>query len=249
MREETKDKPAVKIEHFQSLSSTNEYAKQSLQNGAQCPFWIVSDEQTGGRGRQGRNWVSIKGNLYTSTAKLIKANGSTLSGLSLVTALAVYEAIQQTSKEPLDLTLKWPNDILINQAKLGGILIENVSEPNAQISEVVIGVGINIQSSPVVDERDTTCLADHKCFVQRDSLLNALIEALDIWLKRWDNGNNFAEIRNAWCEKAAPIGAPLSVRIGQERLRGKFAGLDEKGALKLELQDKSIKLITGGEII
>lgn len=249
MREETTNKSTVKIEHFESLSSTNEYTKQCLENGASCPFWIVSDEQTSGRGRQGRDWVSIKGNLYTSTAQLIKANGSTLSGLSLVTALAVYEAIQQTSSAPLELTLKWPNDILIKEAKLGGILIENVSEPNAQVSEVVIGVGINIQSSPVVEGRDTTCLADQQSFVKRDDLLNALIEALDMWLKRWDNGNNFTEIKNAWCERAATIGAPLSVRVGQERLTGKFAGLDEKGALKLELEDKTIKLITGGEII
>ena len=167
--------------------------------------------------------------------------------ISIVTSLALIKSLQ--SFQVPKLHVKWPNDILIKEAKLGGILIENVSEPNAQVSEVVIGVGINIQSSPVVEGRDTTCLADQQSFVKRDDLLNALIEALDMWLKRWDNGNNFTEIKNAWCERAAPIGAPLSVRVGQERLTGKFAGLDEKGALKLELEDKTIKLITGGEII
>jgi len=240
---------AVRIERYETLSSTNEHAKKCLENGERSPFWIVSDEQTGGRGRQGRDWVSIKGNFYASTAQTIKASGGKLSGISLVTALAVYDAIQQVSRSSLELTLKWPNDILINEAKLGGILIENVSVPDAQFSHVVIGIGINIQSSPVVEGRETTCLANYENFVTRDDLLAALIETLKRWIKRWDAGNNFAEIRQAWCEKAAPIGAPLSVRVGQERLTGKFAGLDENGALKLELKDKSIKLITGGEIL
>ncbi len=244
------NKPSnLNIKRFESLSSTNEHVKQCLENDNPCPFWIVSDEQTGGRGRQGRDWVSVKGNLYASTAQIINANGSKLGGLSLVTALAVYDAIQKNNQTPLDLALKWPNDILINGAKLGGILIENVSKPDAQFSHVVIGVGINIQSSPVVEGRDTTCLANYDYFISRDDLLLALIETLNHWIKRWDNGNNFAEIRQAWCEKAAPIGAPLSVRIGHERIEGKFAGLDEKGALKLELEDKSIKLITGGELL
>lgn len=249
MNEQPKIPSITNIKRFETLSSTNEYAKQCLENGETCPFWIVSDEQTGGRGRQGRDWVSIKGNLYASTAQVINANGSKLGGLSLVTALAVYDAIQKNSQKPLDLTLKWPNDILINGAKLGGILIENVSKPDAEFSHVVIGVGINIQSSPVVEGRDTTCLANYDYFISRDDLLLALIETLNHWIKRWDNGNNFVEIIRAWCEKAAPIGAPLSVRIGHERIEGKFAGLDEKGALKLELEDKSIKLITGGELL
>lgn len=213
------------------------------------PFWIVSDEQTAGKGRQGRNWVSLKGNLFTSTGQQIRANGSMLSTLSLVTGIAVYEAIKKTSKSPLDLTLKWPNDILLGGAKLGGVLIENVSQLNAQTSNVVIGVGVNIRSNPVVEGRETTCLDEHGAKLTRDILLNAFINELDQWLQRWDQGNNLKEIRTAWLERAAPIGAPLSVKVGQERLIGKFAGLDKNGALLLELQDKSIKLITGGEVL
>lgn len=239
----------VKIKQFKTLNSTNETAKQWLSEGVKPPFWIVSDEQTAGRGRQGRDWVSLKGNLFTSTGQQITANGGALSTLSLVTGVAVYEAIKKTSKTPLDLTLKWPNDILLDGAKLGGILIENVSAPNAEISNVIIGVGVNIRSNPVVEGRDTTCLDNHGAKLTRDILLNSFIEELDLWLKRWDNGQNFKEIRTAWLERAAPLGAPLSVKVGQERLKGKFAGLDQNGALKLELQDKSIKLITGGEVI
>jgi len=92
-------------------------------------------------------------------------------------------------------------------------------------------------------------LANYDYYISRDDLLSELIVTLNDWIKRWDNGNNFSEIRDAWCKKAAPVGAPLSVRVGKDRIEGKFAGLDEKGALKLELQDKSIKLITGGELL
>lgn len=239
----------VNIKQFKTLTSTNETAKQWLRDGAKPPFWIVSDEQTAGRGRQGRDWVSLKGNLFASTGQHIKANGSVLSTLSLVTGVAVYDAIKNLSKTPLDLTLKWPNDILLGGAKLGGILIENVSPPNAQISNVIIGVGVNIRSNPVLEGRDTTCLDNHGAKLTRDRVLNSLIEELDHWLECWNSGLNFKEIRTAWLERAAPIGASLSVKVGQERLEGKFAGLDQNGALKLELKDKSIKLITGGEVI
>lgn len=239
----------VKIQQFHTLGSTNECAKQWLKDGVAAPFWIVSDEQTGGRGRHGRDWVSLKGNLFASTAQKVAAKGIKLTTLSLVTAMAVHDAILKTSDDTPRLTLKWPNDILSGQAKLAGILIENQSDPNADDTNIVIGFGINIQSSPVISDKDTTCLRNINHHATRDEILNQLILSLDYWIKRWDNGNNFNEIRQSWLERAAPIGAPLTVKIGQEQLTGKFAGLDENGALKLELENKTIKLITGGEIL
>lgn len=250
----------VKIQQFHSLGSTNECARQWFEQGTDAPFWIIADEQTNGRGRQGRNWVSLKGNLFISTGQSIRANGTKLTGLSLVSALALYDAvintISQTKNDPTKigdlkekLQVKWPNDLLVNGAKLGGILIENLSPPNAATSNIIAGFGLNITSNPVVDERDTTSLHGLGLNATRDQIANALILSWDHWLKRWDNGNNFDEIKTSWQKHASPLGTNISVKIGPNRLEGKFAGLDQYGALKLEQKDGTIKLITGGELL
>ncbi len=262
MKQQSCQSSSLKIQHFTSLGSTNECARQKLKEGIKPPFWIVTDEQTGGRGRHGREWVSIKGNLFTSIALNIKANGTSLSAMSLVTALALYDAVKETAPDQWTsqgsvqspavvphLSLKWPNDIELNNAKLGGILIENLSDPKADISTLIIGFGVNILASPVIEGRDTTCLRDHNHLAGRDKILNALIEALEIWVESYDNGRNLEFIKSSWLKRAAPLGTKMTVKIGEKRVSGSFEGLNEYGALKLKQPDNQIHVITGGEVI
>lgn len=261
-----------KIEHFDTLGSTNATAKQRLalsaeNNAVAPPFWIVADEQTEGRGRHGRQWVSLKGNLFTSTARRVRAPLSNLASISLVAGLSIYEAINQATDEPLDLNLKWPNDILAGSAKLGGILIEAqpASITPAPITpalvspsddarfdvatDLIIGFGINITSNPVVDGRDTTCLMDLGKRITRDQLLNKLTLTFNKWLEAWDNGTNIEFIKTEWLKIATPLGSELTVKCGSKHMSGTFIGLDDYGCLKLKLSDNTITTITGGELL
>lgn len=267
-------KSSEKIKHFATLGSTNATAKAFLTNDKPNassngnarglpgqenaeplapPFWIIADEQTEGRGRQGRNWVSISGNLFTSTVQRINAEGPRLSSISLVTGLAVCDAIVQLSNNKPDLTLKWPNDILFHNAKLGGILIEGQPAPDPAPSQgatdLIIGIGINISSCPVIEGRDTTCLKEIGLNVTRDQLFNKLVGSFHEWLARWDNGNNINLIKSEWLKKASPIGSELNVKCGPKHLKGTFIGLDELGGLKLKLSDNTITTITAGELL
>lgn len=251
-----------KIEHFDTLGSTNATAKQWLAQSTEAdaiapPFWIVADEQTEGRGRHGRQWVSIKGNLYTSTARRVRAPLSNLASVSLVAGLSIYDAINQATDKPLDLKLKWPNDILAGSAKLGGILIEAQPAPIPPSDDVcleaatdlIIGFGINITSNPVVEGRDTTCLMDLGKRITRDQLLNKLTLTFNKWLEAWDNGTNIEFIKTEWLKIATPLGSELTVKCGSKHMSGTFIGLDDFGCLKLKLSDNTITTITGGELL
>ncbi len=242
--------PATPIIHrLPVVASTNEEARLCLENGDNHPFWIIADRQTAGRGRQGRSWAEGAGNLYASTGRRLPVTGSKLATIALVTGIAVHDAISHTATSPLAVTLKWPNDILVAGAKLGGILIESQQNRQTGESEIVIGIGINIAAAPTIEDRQTTCLRALEHPASRDDLFAAIMGSFEHWLTIWHNAQNLDEIITAWMQRAAPIGTPLTVRIGAEQSQGTFAGLDETGALKLRLADHSLITITGGELL
>src|SRR5690606_7296566 len=121
----------------ETLDSTNAEALRLVSDGAPLPFLVLSEQQTAGRGRRGRTWVSPFGtNLYYSLAIQLVQGASQLEGLSLVIGLAVLKAIQESGVG--NAGLKWPNDLLVGSNKLAGILLELVGDP-ADICHVVIG--------------------------------------------------------------------------------------------------------------
>jgi len=135
---------------FETLDSTNEEALRQLAAGARGPLWVVAREQTKGRGRGGRQWQSPKGNLYASLLMTLNVSPSIATQLSLVAALAAYDAVAQhldASQLP-GLKLKWPNDVLLDGAKLAGVLIESAAGPRGQGLTAIAGIGINIAAPP-----------------------------------------------------------------------------------------------------
>ena len=249
MEQSTRLKSHEKILHFPKLNSTNSHAKQLLEEGQTVPFWVLADEQTQGRGRQGRDWVSVKGNLFTTTVRRVRAQPAKLPALSLLTGVALYEAIDELARGSVFLSLKWPNDILSNQAKLGGILIETQPTGIIDQTDLIIGIGVNITSNPALANKDTICLASLGVTSSRDQLFEALVVHFNAWLERWDHGRNNADIIGAWLQKAHPIGTPLTVQSGPKQVQGTFGGLNEQGALLLKLDNNEIKTITGGELV
>lgn len=237
------------VKHFSELGSTNATAKRLLEEGISPPFWVLADAQNEGRGRQGRSWVSLRGNLFTSAVKSLKTPAPRLASLSLVAGLAVVNAIKHNQTTPTDLTLKWPNDILVNGAKLGGVLIEAQPSSNTAQTDVIIGIGLNISERPDLPERQTISLRDTGLSISRDDFFASLRTALAEGLNLWQEGENLKEIINRWQIHAAPIGTKMTVKAGQEEVSGQFAGLDETGALCLELENSTIKTITAGELL
>lgn len=231
--------------HLPSVDSTNAEALRRAAAGERGPLWILADAQTAGRGRSGRSWASEPGNLHASLL-ITLSSLTTAYQLALVAGVAVFDAIAQAMQPaPADLRLKWPNDILIGRDKAGGILIESTTS-EAELA-AVIGIGIDIAAVPSALERPVTYLAAHGVCPGPDGLLAHIAAAAEAWLATWDEGNGFSSVRNAWLNRAHPIGEPMSIDTGSERLAGTFRGLDEDGALVLDTET-GVRRFTFGDV-
>ncbi len=206
--------------------------------------WLVADRQTGGRGRQGREWYDGAGNFMGSTVVQVRFGDPDPASLALVAGLALWEAVSAvpakagTAALPPGAMLKWPNDLMIGTAKLAGILLERVGEA------VVVGIGVNLATAPALPDRETVALGG----VDRDVFAAELARAFDLEIERWRNFG-MAPIVRRWLTVAHPLGTPLMVgEPGEPPLSGTFAGLTESGALQLRLADGSTRVIHAGEV-
>jgi BirA family biotin operon repressor/biotin-[acetyl-CoA-carboxylase] ligase len=214
--------------------STNTEAFKRAAAGEAGPLWIMARRQTQGRGRSGRHWTSESGNLYASLLQRLACPQSVVHQLSLLAGVAVVEAIAAAAGGTgiVGLRLKWPNDVLIGEAKCAGILPESHSAGvgTAEVV-VVIGIGINLASHPSGLGRAATDLAAHGVNVTPEAMLGILAQTIQRWLGVWDCGRGFAAVRAAWLERGGTVGESLTVDTGRERIAGTFLDLDASGAL------------------
>lgn len=235
--------------HLKDADSTNAEAMRRALAGDTCPLWLMADSQTGGRGRSGRTWVSAPGNLFASL--LMPANGpvATAGQLSLVAGVAVIDALRSAGlSHTAPLRLKWPNDILLAGAKLGGILVES-STPMPESGRIaVVGVGLNLATTPEGLEETATNLAAHGLPLSPYDALCFLAQAMDAWLKTWNDGERFAAVREAWLQRAGPVGEPLTVHAHEGDVAGRFAGLDSDGALVIATGEGRERTFTYGDV-
>lgn len=236
-----------RFEHLASIDSTNAEAMRRAAAGERGPLWIMADEQTAGRGRAGRSWSSDPGNLQASLLLTLAAPPPKAYQLALVAGVAVFDAVYAAMqpRAPSGLRLKWPNDILIGGEKTGGILIES-SSGSAELT-AVIGIGLNIASHPVALDRPATHLGAHGSCPGPEVVLASIADATTTWLATWDYGWGFAAVREAWLNRAHPIGERMSINTGSERVSGAFQGLDSEGALMLEAEG-GIRRFTFGDV-
>lgn len=218
-------------------------------DGDTDPVWVMAHTQTGGRGRSGRGWVSMPGNLHASLLLRPGCSLASAAQLSLVAGVAAIDAIREAAAPATvaGLRVKWPNDILIADAKMGGILIEStVQGANAELI-AVIGVGLNLAASPDDPVRKTTHLREHlgahlptraigdergdgRTIAPR-AMLDRLASAMQLWLGHWDHGHGFKTIRDAWLERAGQQGESMTLNTGHGPVAGIFLGIDDDGAL------------------
>ena len=202
-------------------------------------LWLRAVEQSAGRGRLGRAWVSPPGNLYTSTIVRLRASDPAPATLALVAAVALDETLRAYGAKPW---IKWPNDLFIGDAKLTGILLERSGDA------VVVGIGVNLAHHPGgLDRAATSLVAQGLAAPDPDLFLRDLAEAFARWLAGWRR--SLDEVRRRWLERAHPIGTALSVRLpDQPMLDGLFDGLDPDGALRLRLPSGECQTIHAGDV-
>lgn len=224
------------IQHHERIGSTNDEARQLAASGAPHGTVIHADEQVAGRGRFGRTWFSPPGNLYLSVLLRLDLPPAGTSELSFMTALTVADAVDALLPKQTKSTLKWPNDVLVDDGKIAGILVESVD--GAQI----IGVGLNVLEAPRNAPYKTATLVGAGGIATvdgaRDILLDSLAKHLDAWTEQ-----GFEPIRTAWLARAHPIGTALRASIGGRTEEGVFAGLDVDGALLLDTPEGRKRIV------
>ncbi|MBA2125137.1 biotin--[acetyl-CoA-carboxylase] ligase [Hyphomicrobium methylovorum] len=239
------------ILHLAETGSTNADAMRLAVKGEPLPLWIVADRQSAGRGRSGRTWESPAGNLYTSVAFCCDAATDAASQLSLVAGIALFDAVSATTHlaREAGLRLKWPNDVLVGRAKMGGILVESTTARGSPGFLAVIGFGLNIEAPPPGLEQTATAIAHHTSAPHRNAVFPALAAKTKDWLDAWDNGANFASIRQEWMKRAGALGEPVTVHAPDgSRLSGTYRGLSETGALLAEI-DGAARQINHGDVM
>lgn len=211
------------------------------QGGLEEGVWLRAGRQTGGRGRLGRAWVSPPGNFHGSTIVRVRASDPTAATLALVAAVALEEAVG-VYLAPLRASIKWPNDLLLDGAKLAGILLERAGDA------VVIGIGVNLAHHPVDTDRLATSIAAHRSAPDPAEFAETLAEAFARWRGIW-RGQGLGPVRARWLERAHPIGTALTAqRPDGTAIDGLFGGLDQHGALILRLADGVARVIHAGDV-
>lgn len=236
-----------RVERLEVVDSTNSEALRQAAAGERGPLWLVGGRQTGGRGRDGRAWVSEPGNLHGSLLLAPRCRPEQLSQLSLAGGVAVYDAVAELGGGGVaSLRLKWPNDLLIGRAKAAGILVESTAFKDGPVA--VIGVGVNVARAPMIGGRDVTCLVDHGIAADAGLVGEVVCRQLVHWLRVWDGGVGMGAIIAAWVERCGPMGEVLTVGVGSGVFTGRFAGLDHDGALMLTCDGGDVRRIMSGEV-
>jgi BirA family transcriptional regulator, biotin operon repressor / biotin---[acetyl-CoA-carboxylase] ligase len=232
---------AVAIRTVPETGSTNDDVASLAREGAPEGLWLRADRQTGGRGRQGREWHSPSGNLYASTLVRLRPGDPPAPTLALVAAVALHE-IASAFAGGAPIEIKWPNDLMLAGAKLSGILLERLEDA------VIVGFGVNLAEHPDRTARPATSFAALSGAPDPTRFLEALAASFARWLERWrDEG--LEPIRTRWLAAAHPPGTALSTHTASGAwVEGVFDGLDEGGALRLRLADGTARIIHAGDV-
>ena len=201
---------------------------------------LVAGLQTAGRGRLGRTWTSPPGNVHLSVllrpgAAVVPGHWSLLAAVALAACVAPLVA-------PGAVRLKWPNDVLLDGGKVGGILLDAGGSP----AWIVIGFGVNLVAAPEGLGRRVACLADHGAAPAPEAFACALVQRLDDGRRAYER-DGFAPVRAAWSALGPEAGSAVAVNGAAGRIEGRFLGIEPDGAMLVE-QDGRRRRIVSGEV-
>lgn len=212
--------PPWRVQAHQNLASTQDAAIEAARAGDPGRLAILAHTQTAGRGSRGRSWAAPAGNLNLSA--LLRPTAPAEPGLwALIAGIALHDALAPYAQ---NLMLKWPNDLLREGAKLGGILIDATIGPDGTPAWLVIGIGANLASAPHIEGRATACLPPPAPSAEK--IASAILTQLD-------QAAALKNISAEWLSRAHPAGTALDIRTPRRHIRGVFETITPAGALKI----------------
>ena len=243
-----------RLEAFEQVRSTNVEAMARAREGDRGSIWFVTAEQTAGKGRRQRAWVSPRGNLPASVlevldvAPAIAATIGFAAGLATEAALrkASLEAALRAGPESFKYELKWPNDVLVGGRKLVGISLD-AEAVNDRLA-VVAGIGINVVAAPEGTPTPAISLAALGVQIGAEDLFAALSDSWVEFCGIWDNGRGFAQIRELWLERATGLGKAVAIKSANSTIEGTFETIDAQGCMIVRTPDGRLMPITAGDV-
>jgi BirA family transcriptional regulator, biotin operon repressor / biotin---[acetyl-CoA-carboxylase] ligase len=236
-----------------STESTNDEAAAAARRGDAGRLWVVAREQRAGRGRHGRPWTSPPGNLYASLLLVDPCEPAVAPQLGFIAGVALHEAVAaETGIDAPRLGLKWPNDLLLDGAKVAGLLLEGHHTKDGAFA-VIMGFGVNVAAAPDNAAYPAAALATFKRDLSVESLFASLSRAFARHVEPWRQAqaagaaDPFGPVRSEWTARAAGLGAPVTIRLPGGERSGSFVGLDEVGRLRLRTA-AGTELIDAGDL-
>jgi BirA family biotin operon repressor/biotin-[acetyl-CoA-carboxylase] ligase len=207
---------------------------------------ILADTQTQGRGRRGRPWESLEGNLSVSLAFFLPATVMNFSDISFVSAIALGETLHALCPA-IEVGYKWPNDLLIQDKKVAGILIETDLQGTSR--GIVIGMGVNLKYAPDLKNYPAISIYDAmRVIISPQTFLTTFIPLFDrykdLWLKE-----GFLKISQEWHKKSLYLEQPISILTAEGSLTGIFQGMDSRGRLKLQVSPGDVRTFSTADTI
>ena len=234
-----------------SLPSTNAKAFARARAGEPGGLWVTASEQSAGHGRRGRAWTTEKGNLAASLLLMDPAPPAIAATISFVASVALHQALIDVAGPSLAerLSLKWPNDLLLDRHKVAGILVEGEKIARDHFA-VVIGVGVNCVSHPEIEDAayPASDLVARGTPVDAELLFYRLATRMAEEITRWDAGSGFAAIRAAWIGRSSGIGEAIRVNLSDRSVEGRFEDLDVSGRLILVRTDGKRESFSAGDV-
>ncbi len=235
---------------FDTINSTNTLAMELAGRGCSEGTVIIADEQTGGKGRLGRKWLSPSGkNLYMSIILKPAVSPRDATILTLFSAVACTSAIRKISSIPA--SIKWPNDIMVSDRKLGGILTEIKADMDRIFHAVIgIGININIEADDMPDEIKaiaTSIKNETGDVLSRTKVAVEILREMDRWYSILLSSGK-KPIIEEWLRLSSTIGKAVRVTIGDKVFTGIAGNIDDEGMLMLKLPDNTVKKISAGDV-
>jgi BirA family biotin operon repressor/biotin-[acetyl-CoA-carboxylase] ligase len=243
----------VRLLSLETVDSTNDEARRLIELGERGPLWIIAAQQTKGKGRLGRTWLSPQGNLHASLIVTGCDEARLAPQLGFVAGVATLKALRHLCPGQR-FALKWPNDLLLSGDKIGGILLENIMSPtgdarNPTASVSIIGIGVNCETAPEGLPYPTRALRSIGANApSAPELTGVLTDAFVETLALWRQGYGFSQIRNEWLSCAAGLGEEIHVALAHETLIGRFEEIDSTGRLVLSCLEGK-RLIEAGDVL
>lgn len=236
------------VEVFDEIDSTVLEARRRAERGETGPVWLVAKRQTAGRGRRGRAWASLEGNLFATYLFATSRSPGEIALLGFATGLAIAETIDAMIGAGRA-ALKWPNDVMIDSAKAAGILLDSGALAGGR-TWAALAFGVNLAVAPHAIDQPTACL---RAALPLDAMTPeplAFLATLRPRLEAWDarlNAEGFEPLRQAWLKRAYGIGALAHVALGAQVIDGRIAGLSPRGELELDTESGR-RLIAAGDV-